>query len=237
MVVAMYLAHLVGDYVLQWDGLARWKSRELKGVLAHGMIVLVVTWLLSLPFDAGWWPWALIIGLTHTAVDAATLWMGKRISLQGSGVLALARYLIDQVVHVGIITFVLVWSGYLAMPSGTAGLMAELRHHRLLVLALGYTFITLPAWILVQFTVYGLVDGSAPDFSRSANKYMGILERGLITTCVITGQFLLVPLVTLPRLILEGPQVRGSNQATLYVTELLASVTLAVAIGLVLRLL
>jgi len=115
--------------------------------------------------------------------------------------------------------------------------MAELRHHRLLVLALGYTFVTLPAWILVQFTVYGLVDGSAPAFSRYANKYMGILERGLITTCVITGQFLLVPLVTLPRLILEGPQVQGSNRATLYVTELLASVTLAVAIGLVLRLL
>jgi len=53
MVIAMYLAHLVGDYVLQWDALARWKSRELKGVLAHGMIVLIVTWLLSLPFDAG----------------------------------------------------------------------------------------------------------------------------------------------------------------------------------------
>ena len=115
--------------------------------------------------------------------------------------------------------------------------MAELRHNRLLVLALGYTFVTLPSWILVQFTVYGLVDGSAPDFSRSANKYMGILERGLITTCVMTGQFLLVPLVTLPRLLLEGPQVRDSRHATLYITELLASVALAVAIGLVLRLL
>ena len=104
MVIAMYLAHLVGDYILQWDALARWKSRELNGVLAHGMIVLVVTWLLSLPFDAGWWPWALVIGLTHTAVDAATLWLGKRIPLQGNGALALSRYLIDQWVHFGIIT-------------------------------------------------------------------------------------------------------------------------------------
>ena len=122
MVIAMYLAHLVGDYVLQWDGLARWKSRELKGVLAHGMIVLVVTWLLSLPFDAGWWPWALAIGLTHTAVDAATLWLGKRLPLQGNGTLALARYLIDQVVHFGIITLVLVWSGHLAAPAGISRL-------------------------------------------------------------------------------------------------------------------
>ena len=237
MVIAMYLAHLIGDYVLQWDGLARWKSREPKGVLAHGMIVLVVTWLLSLPFDAGWWPWALAIGLTHAAVDAATLWLGKRVPLQGNGTAALARYLIDQVVHFAIITLVLAWSGHLAAPTGIADLVAELRHNRLLALALGYTFVTLPAWILVQFTVYGLVNGSAPDFSRSANKYMGILERGLITTCVITGQFLLVPLVTLPRLFLEGPQVRDSRHVTLYITELLASVALAVAIGLVLRLL
>jgi hypothetical protein len=28
MVIGMFLAHLVGDYILQWDGLARWKSRE-----------------------------------------------------------------------------------------------------------------------------------------------------------------------------------------------------------------
>jgi hypothetical protein len=27
MVATMFLAHLVGDYVLQWDGLAQWKSR------------------------------------------------------------------------------------------------------------------------------------------------------------------------------------------------------------------
>jgi len=59
MVVIMFLAHLVGDYVLQWDRLAQWKSRELKGVLAHGLMVGVVTWLFSLPFDPNWWPWSL----------------------------------------------------------------------------------------------------------------------------------------------------------------------------------
>lgn len=236
MALAMYLAHLVGDYVLQWDALARWKSHELKGVLAHGLIVLAVTWLLSLPFDAGWWPWALAIGLTHTAVDAATLWLGKRIPLQNNGALALVRYLIDQVVHLSIITLVLVWSGHLSAPSGLAGLVAELHHCRLLMLALGYTFVTLPAWILVRFTVYGLAGGSVPDFSPSANKYVGILERVLVTASVVTGQFLLVPLVTLPRLVLKRPQV-GDSHATLYRTELLASVALAVAIGVILRVL
>jgi hypothetical protein len=235
MVIAMFLAHLVGDYVLQWDGLARWKSRALKGVLAHGMIVGCVTWLFALPFNSSWWPWVLVISLTHTAVDAAPLWLGKRVPLQGDGALALARFLIDQAVHVCVILTVLVWSGYLAVPSLAVDLVSELHHNRLLALVLGYAFITMPAWVLVQFTVYGLISRSVPDFSQTADKYVSILERGLITTFVITGQFMLVPVVTLPRLVFEGPQVMGSRQAMPYVAELLASVALAVAIGLALR--
>ena len=39
MITSMFLAHLVGDYILQWDSLAMWKSREYKGVLAHTLVV------------------------------------------------------------------------------------------------------------------------------------------------------------------------------------------------------
>jgi hypothetical protein len=92
MIVTTLLAHLVGDYVLQWDGLACCKSRELKGVLAHGLIVLLVTAAFSLPFDMNWWPWALLIGLTHTVIDAIPLWLGKRVPLHADGTLALAHF-------------------------------------------------------------------------------------------------------------------------------------------------
>jgi hypothetical protein len=70
MIAAMILAHFVADYVLQWEGLARWKSERLSGVIAHGGIVLAVTWLLSLPYTRGWWPYALLIGMTHILIDA-----------------------------------------------------------------------------------------------------------------------------------------------------------------------
>jgi len=235
MVIVMFLAHLVGDYVLQWDRLARWKSREVKGVLAHGLIVSMVTLLFSLPFDPNWWPWALAIGLTHTAMDALPLALGKRISFTGSGAAALARFLVDQSVHIAVILAVLIASGYLTAPTLAVELLSELRASRWLAITLGYAFLTMPAWILVEFLVYGLVDGSAPDFSQAANKYVSSLERGLMTTCVLTGQMGLVPIVALPRLVFEGPRVKGSRQATLYVAELLASVALAVAIGLALR--
>ena len=43
MLQAMLLAHLLGDYVLQNDALARWKSRSLWGVAAHGAVVTACT--------------------------------------------------------------------------------------------------------------------------------------------------------------------------------------------------
>jgi len=50
MLAAMLLAHILADYVFQGDGLARWKSERLSGVIAHGGIVLrapTKPWLLS----------------------------------------------------------------------------------------------------------------------------------------------------------------------------------------------
>jgi Protein of unknown function (DUF3307) len=238
MVVTMLLAHLIGDYILQWDSLARWKNRKMKGVLAHGLIILLVTWAFSLPLDTHWWPWVLFIGLTHTAIDAIPLWLGKRVPLQGAGMFALARFLVDQTLHISVIVIALTASGHAVLPSLAADLGTRLRHQREMAFLLGYVFITMPAWILIEFAVYGLVKGCAPDFSQANNnKYIGILERGLITTFVVMGQFVLVPVVSLPRLIFEAPEVRANQQSTFYVAELLASVTLAVAIGLLLRML
>jgi hypothetical protein len=233
MVMAMLLAHLVGDYLLQWDALAAWKSRAYSGALVHGLIVLLVTWLFSLPFDASWWPWILFIGLTHTAVDVVEVPLRRR--MNGQGIAALKLFVVDQAIHLGIILFALVASGYVALPSLLSDFLVALQDHRLLAFVLGYTFVTLPAWILVEFAVFGLVKGSAPDFAQATNKYVGSLERGLITTFVLLGQFILVPLVALPRLIFEGPQVVTGRRSTLYLAELLASVSLAVATGLLLR--
>ncbi len=235
MVIAMLLAHLVGDYVLQWDRLALWKSREAKGVLAHGLIVLAVTWLFSLPFNVRWWPWVLFIGVTHTLIDLTHPWLGRRLPDRAAGHLALTRYLLDQAAHLGVIAAALVFSGYLAVPSLGADLLSALHRNRFGTLILGYAILTMPAWILVEFMVYGLVDGSVPDFSQAGNKYVTILERGLIATFVVLGQFTLVPVVALPRLVFERPLICDRRRAALYVAELLANVSLAVAIGLALR--
>src|SRR5690606_423633 len=103
-----------------------------------------------------------------------------------------------------LITFALVQSGYLELPSLSAGILAALTDNRLLTFFLGYAFLTTPAWILIEFLVYGLVKGTAPDFSQAVkNKYVSILERGLMATFVLLGQYILVPLVAAPRILFE----------------------------------
>ncbi|HLB49282.1 MAG TPA: DUF3307 domain-containing protein [Anaerolineales bacterium] len=235
MFIAMLLAHLVGDYVLQWDSLAVWKSKALKGALAHGALVTVVTFLFAWIFDPAWWPWALFIGATHTSVDA--LWLLNRRLPPKVQLNPLTRFVLDQAVHFSFIVMALVLSGYAAMPLLPTKMLSEMQSYRTLAYVIGYVFITMPAWVVVEFMVYGLVRAPAPDFSPSANKYVGILERGLITTFVLLGQYGLVPLVALPRLMFDGPRMIGSQRSTPYVAEVLASITLAVAIGLGLRIL
>ena len=223
-IIAMFLAHLVGDYILQWNSLAAWKSRELKGVIVHCLVVFAVTWLFILPFDPAWWPWVVVIGIAHFLIDAVQL----RVKLP---IPELARFSLDQLAHFTVITLALTAGGYLNLTSLLQDGMHILQSDLLLIYLLGYAFVTMPAWVVVKFTAYGLVQGSAPQFGDSS-KYLGILERLLMTTFVAMGQYVLVPVVILPRLLMEWPQMANDERAPVYLAELLVSVTLAVSVGI-----
>lgn len=230
MIIAMFLAHLVGDYILQWDKLALWKSRELKGVLAHGLVVSFVTFLFILPFNPTWWQGAAFISILHIVIDAVQLWVKPPI-------LPLFRFILDQIAHFIVILVALVAGGYLTPSALTADVIPAIQNDRFWLYLLGYAFVTMPAWVLVKFAAYGLVKGSAPAFPGISNKYLGIMERILITTFVALGQFILVPLIAIPRLVVEWPVVRDGEETAVYLAEFLASITLAVLIGLALSLL
>ncbi len=226
MIIAMFLAHLVGDYILQWNSLAALKAREMRGVFFHCVIVFLVTWAFILPINPGWWPWVIFIGLLHFLIDATQLKINFSVA-------PLVRFTMDQFAHFAVITFALAAGGYLDLHYVGLNMQATLQSDRLMLFALAYAFITMPAWVVVKFAAYGLVNGSAPDFSGNS-KYLAMLERILITTFVALGQFFLVPLVILPRLMMEWPEVVRRGDTAVYLAELLASVTLAVGVGILL---
>ena len=233
MVTAMLLAHLVGDFILQTDRIAQWKSKAARGVLAHGLVVTLVTLVAAAATDITWLNWALFISGTHVIIDLGQFYLMQSGIIPTAGSKALGRFLIDQLLHFAVIGLALVSSGMIHIPTTMPAMMTSLQSGWIVVL--GYGFITMPAWILIEFTVYGLVNGSAPNFSEATNKYVGILERLLITTFVWWGSFVLIPLVALPRVYFERAKVGDSGRSTLYVAELLTSVLLAVVVGLALR--
>ena len=225
MVGAMLLAHLVGDYVLQWDSLAGWKSRELKGVTAHCLVVTAVTWFLALLFDPTWWWGVLFICVAHLFIDAIQLYVRPPIP-------ALVRFILDQAAHFAVIILALFLGGYLQPASVAEAWQTLLGSQQLLLILIGYAFVTMPAWVIAKFLAYGLVKGAPPNFAEGSNKYLGILERLLIVTFVALGQFILVPLVALPRLVMEWPARARGDGGSVYLAETLIGVVMAVGVGL-----
>jgi hypothetical protein len=228
MIIAMILAHLVGDFILQWDALAKWKSYALRGVLAHGLIVLGVTALFALPFSPFWWSGVLFIGLSHIAIDAVQLYVRPAIS-------PLLRFILDQLAHFLIIGGALIAGGYLSLSTPLADVTAAAQATPWLTAVTVYAFITMPAWVVLKFTVYAVVEHAPPNFPAKPSKYVGITERLLIATCVALGQVLLIPLIALPRLIAAWPQVKEHRLDRVYVAEFVASAGLAIGTGLLLR--
>lgn len=225
MIAAMILAHLVGDFILQWNSLAAWKARAMKGVLVHCLVLTAVTVTITFLIDPTFLPWAVFISICHFLIDAFGFYVKLPIT-------ALGRFTVDQLAHFTAIFLALVGGGYIEIQNLNAPLVQELQSEKLMMILIGYAFVTMPAWVLVKFTAYGLVKGIAPDFSGNS-KYLSILERLLIVTFVAVGQFYLVPLVLLPRFFMEWPQVQENDCTAVYLAELLVSVSLAVSVGLV----
>ena len=235
MLYALLIAHLLGDYVFQIDAIAKWKSRSVLGVLVHGSIVTLCTLACVALFDAAWWPYALLIGVFHTAIDLV------RSHLVPCGLTTgwdLALYLTDQTLHLLTIVGVL-WGSGKVSPGMLAEIGMQIRDSRWMAIITGYCLLTWPTWVLVRFLVRGFWGpDAAPPLSRQNDRYGPMLERTLIATAVLMGQATLVPLVLIPRPMARWlSESEGAPPATPreHWAEVLLSTLLAVDVGLVLR--
>jgi len=230
----MFLAHLLGDYLFQWDGIARWKARSPMGVLAHGAIVTLTTLVCAALVAPSWWPYALLIGLVHTAIDLVR----AHFLHTADPARELTWYLLDQLAHLIVIVLVVTWSGAPSRSElvGAARLLAD---PRVLVYTIGYLLLLNPAWVSLRFTVRGVWGSEAAPHLGMGEKYGPMVERVLIASCMLVGQFHLVPLVLLPRRVVSI-QVQGGEVGVLvrpveHWAETLLSVLLAAVVGLTLR--
>lgn len=234
MIYMLLVAHLLGDYLFQWDALARWKSRSLWGVVAHGGIVTATTLVCAALVDPGWWPYALLIGVAHTAIDVVR----ARILRTQNPTWAWISLLLDQLAHVGLIVGLALWTRAPHQPNFSV-VVAVLSDARLLPFLVGYLLLLQPAWVLLRFTARGLWGDVVPPLG-TGEKYAPMVERVCIATLALFGQFYLIPLVLLPRCMMPVRAQRNGMLVMVHLTahwgETVLSVALAVMVGLLLRL-
>ncbi len=228
MLTMLIFAHLLGDYLFQFDFLARWKSRSLWGVAAHGGIVTLTTLACASLVDPGWWRYAALIGVTHTVIDVVR----ARLIRAKNATWDLVYFLLDQVIHIGIIALTVTLRPATAMDARAIA-------PRVLAFAIGYLLLLQPAWVLLRFIVRGVWGPKAAPHLGVGEKFEPMIERVLIASFVLTGQIALIPLVLLPRrLTTIRVQDNGMGilmQLTGHWAETLLSVLFAAGVGLILR--
>jgi len=237
MLPMMLLAHLLGDYPLQTNAIARWKARSILGVLAHGGIVTLTHVVLAVAVMPSWWPYALLIGGIHTVVDVIRAHFLRTQDPMWS----MLSYLGDQLIHVVVIVAVVAWSGasFVFEPRLVMGVVFDWKR---VTFFAGYLVLFQPAWVLLRFFVRGVWGAqAAPPLGcgEGDEKYAPMVERVLIASLVLFGQLPLVPLVLLPRR-LQAIRAQDNGvllwvRPTAHWAETILGVALAMAVGLVLR--
>ena len=242
--LALYLAHLLTDFVLQSNRVVIGKRRgSLLSYLEHGGIHFLLA-VLSLGFAVpglwkkfGFYGVLLALTLVHLAMD----WTKVRlVSLNKMGDGA-AGFFADQVLH---FMTVAATAWFIARPS-TASVVAQLQGFRSeiakpLLLLVVYVGVIFGGGYLVRLVTKPLLKGNleiigeSTDELQNAGMYIGWLERFVVLTSLVLQSPATVGLVLTAKSIARYPELKSVRFAEYFLIGTLLSVTLGILGGLVL---
>ncbi len=230
----LFLAHLIGDFVLQTEQMALKKGHRLPWLALHASIVAGITWVLC------WTPDALLVVIavfiSHLVFDAI------KPRLRGS---QLMWYIVDQAAHIVVLlagSYVMVrYYGLQHMP------LSDDVSLKVLALVCGYLVLLRPLTIGIGLFLKPWQDeligpgGDCPatGLTRSS-EWIGNLERVFTMTCVLINEFTLVAALLLAKAIMRYGQASRPEQrkrADYIVLGTLASITAAIIVAILTRLL
>jgi len=242
--LALYLAHLVTDFVLQSDRVVIGKRRgSVLPYLEHGGIHFLAT-VLFLGFAVpGLWRefgfYGLLVSLTlvHLGID----WTKVRLVSSNKIGDGAASFFGDQVVHF-ITVAITAW--FIARPS-TASVVAKFHGFRSeiekpLLLLVVYVGVIFGGGYLVRFVTKPLlksileVIGESTNELQNAGMYIGWLERFVVLTSLVLQSPATVGLVLTAKAIARYPELKSVRFAEYFLIGTLLSVTLGILGGLVL---
>jgi hypothetical protein len=225
--------HLLGDFVFQTPRMVRhkkqWRTRSwvlYVHCLLHGAMVYAITGAWSL------WYIPLIVVVTHYIID---LWKLHRPETA-------LYFIIDQLLHM-LVLFAL-WCVFIA-PAGLQQQIATvLKNQAAWAIGSGYLFVTLPLSFLLSLATQrwrrqAEEGGMRSSFSlNEAGKWIGIFERILVYTFVITNHFEGIGFLIAAKSILRFNDIKGSEackEAEYVLIGTLMSFSISILTGLLVR--
>ena len=178
--IKLLLAHLIGDFLLQPDNWIKEKEeKKLKSlklyihILLHGALAFLLVW------DWAFWLPALVIAVSHGAIDAAKLLFQKDKYKR-------EWFLIDQLLHLVVITVVSYYWQNLSIS--IESIITEKR----LIFLTAIVALTLPASVVIKIFISKwapYTEANDGESLQNAGKFIGILERLFVLAFVLTGHW------------------------------------------------
>jgi hypothetical protein len=228
-------AHLLGDFILQTRAMVRHKQR-LKArswmlylhCAIHGLLVYL--------FAPGWNLWIIpvLVIFTHYVID---LW---KLNQPEKGVV---YFIIDQAAH--ILTLFVLWCLFVAPPGWLPKNWVSVLHsQKAWAIAAGYLLVTFPlSLLLANATQRWRLEAEENNLRSSislneAGKWIGIFERILVFTFVVSGHFEGIGFLIAAKSILRFNDIKGNEarkEAEYILIGTLMSFSFSILIGLLVK--
>ncbi len=192
--LALFLGHLLGDFVFQPGRLVVAKRNSLSGMLLHTAIVTACTTLVLLGQIARFWPAVVIAAIAHLGIEHLTV-RARRIR-EASG---LALFLLDQALHIvslaiiatlmgaGSRSAVVTWNSSIAVLAALCGVL---------------TVAFLGSILAFEVRVVAMGDDAPPEpiLRLDLQRLYGFIERGgALAVSLVSPLPVLAVLAFLPR--------------------------------------
>ncbi|MCW9038427.1 DUF3307 domain-containing protein [Altibacter sp.] len=231
----LLLAHVITDFVLQSGTLIeqkRLKKAKAPFLYLHAFLAGGITYLLLQ--DWSLWYVALIISVTHFFIDLWKLHQGED---------SLAYFIIDQLLHLFVL--LLIWLWLTASFSKVLPFIDTFfTSTNVLVVLIGYLIVIYPVGFLIGKATQRWQEEIAKEGERTslekAGRYIGIFERILVLTFILSDNFSAIGFLIAAKSILRfsDKHKSGARKQTEYVLiGTLMSFALTIIIGFLMRVL
>jgi hypothetical protein len=241
--LALYLAHLLTDFVFQTARMMRLKrGGKSSGYVLHGAvhyaaaIVLVAFFVPGTLFSVRFQFGIVLLTVVHLAIDWCKITLGAR-HAAADGALAFS---IDQIAHAVTVFLTAWWMVRTPAASEMVRVLGILRHpdNKILLLMVVYVAVIFGAGYLIRFLTKPLVRDLKLSESHAqlgnAGMFIGWLERFLILSALFEHSPATAGLILAAKSIARYPEFKKEQFAEYFLIGTLLSISAAVVGGVIL---